>query len=424
MIFFSKQVWNESLGKFMPATLEIDRGRFSRIDWGKPHGLRAKKKIVDWDSLIVGPAAVDLHIHARDFKESHKETFESLQAQMFKGGVAAGACMANTQPRLDSVEMVDAFLKRVSKLNLALKPFAAVSKNLEGRESTDWERLLKRPIAGLSDDGKPILNPELMKAAMRATKKAKKFISLHEEDTGSSCASLLHQSAQAVRAGLEGSKADAEVSMVKRDLSFLREIKGHLHFGHMSAAGSVKALKAARREGLSVSAELTPHHGLLSVEDSEDFAWTHKTLFKVCPVIRSVQDRAALWRGLKDGSIDCFASDHAPHSSLEKDTTYALAAHGMISMEFYWTLYNEVRLSSNLSWKRFFDCLSYRPAALLGVEVGIRPGAPASFVVFHPDEKVTIKFELSKSSNSPFQNRAMRGALKAHYHGGRLVYEA
>jgi dihydroorotase len=423
MIFFARQVWNRQRGQFMPATFEIHRGRFSRIDWKTPQGAVAKKKIKDLGHWIVGPSAVDLHIHSRDFRESHKETFESLEAQMLKGGVSAGACMANTQPRLDDVKTIDEFFKRVSRLSVTLRPFAAVSKNLEGREPTDWAALLKRPIVGLSDDGKPILDSEMMKAAMKATKKFKKFISLHEEDTCTSKASLLHESHSAVRSGIEGSSATSEVSMVKRDIDLLREIKGHLHFGHMSASGSVRALKAARREGLSISAELTPHHGILSVEDSEGFDWSQKTLFKVCPVIRSPEDRSALWQGLREGAIDCFASDHAPHSLLEKDTTYTLAAHGMISMEFYWTLYNEVRLRSELSWKKFFDCLAYRPAELLGVSVGFEVGQSADFVVFDPEEKTALNFQLSKSRNSPFLGKTMRGVLKAHYKGGQSVYE-
>jgi dihydroorotase len=424
MIFFSRRVWNRQRGQFMPATFEIQRGRFSKIEWAAPQGTVAKKKIKDFGDLILGPSAVDLHIHSRDFRESHKETFETLEAQMLKGGVSAGACMANTQPRLDDVKTIDEFLKRVSKRLVTLKPFAAVSKNLEGREPTDWDALLKRPIVGLSDDGKPILDSEMMKAAMKATKKARKFISLHEEDTCISKASLLHESHVAIRSGIEGSSSESEVAMVKRDLDLLREIKGHLHFGHMSASGSVRVLKAARREGLSVSAELTPHHGILSVEDSEGFDWSQKTFFKVCPVIRSTEDRAALWQGLRDGAIDCFASDHAPHSRLEKDTTYTLAAHGMISMEFYWTLYNEVRLRADLSWKKFFDCLSYRPAELLGVPVGFEVGQSADFVVFDPEETTALHFQLSKSRNSPFLGKTMRGALKVHYKGGHSVYEA
>ncbi len=424
MIFFSRNVWNRERGKLMPATVEIDRGKFAKIEWKSPQGTKAKRKILDFGDLIMGPSAVDLHIHSRDFRESHKETFQTLEAQMLKGGVSAGACMANTQPRLDDVKTINEFLKRVSKLSVTLKPFAAVSKNLEGKEPTDWNELLRRPVAGLSDDGKPILDVAMMRAAMKATQKARKFISLHEEDTCISKASLLHESHSAIRSGIEGSCSAAEVSMVERDLVLLREIKGHLHFGHMSAAGSVRALKKARREGLSVSAELTPHHGILSVEDSEKFDWNQKTFFKVCPVIRSSEDRSALWQGLRDGSIDCFASDHAPHSGFEKDTTYALAAHGMISMEFYWTLYNEVRLRADLSWTRFFECLSYRPAQLLGLQVGFEVGNSADFVVFDSEEKTTLHFQLSKSRNSPFAGQSMRGALKAHYKGGRSVYEA
>jgi dihydroorotase len=417
MRLYSKNIWNREKHRFEEGVLELEKSKIVSYSGGSPKGAKAKGKILDYRDLFIAPSGVDLHIHSRDFEESHKETFESLEAGALKGGVSTGACMANTRPRLDSVAQIKEFFKRSQKLRLKLFPFAAVTKNLEGSAPTDWEALLKFPIAGLSDDGRPLLNAKIFEAALLKTKKYKKFISLHEEDVHLSCGSQLHHSESAMRLGIEGSPEASEVAMVARDLEIAERLKAPIHLAHMSSAKSVELIRKAKQRGVPVSAELTPHHALLTVDQAESFAYPELSRFKVCPVIRSKADRDALWTGVKQGALDCFASDHAPHSAFEKDRPYAEAFHGMIGLEYYFTLYNEFRLRSDLSWKVFFECYWRKPATLLGLDLNA-----ADLIIFDPQAKQKLNWSLSKSSNTPFNGVEMRGKIIEHWIGGEKVY--
>ncbi|MBN8555300.1 MAG: dihydroorotase [Deltaproteobacteria bacterium] len=414
---FSKNIWNCDKEKFEKGVLEISGSKISGYQSGDPDLKKNKQKVLDYGDLFVSPSAVDLHIHSRGFLESHKESFETLEAAALKGGVSAGACMANTFPRLDSPQMIREFFKFSKPLRVKLSPFAAVTKNLEGKNPTDWDELLKMPIAGLSDDGKPLLNEKLFEQALVKTKKYKKFISLHEENTETSCASQLHLSESSMRLGIEGSPENSESEMVARDLAIASRVKAHLHLAHMSSAKSVALIQAAKKKGVSVSAELTPHHALLSVDQAEKYSYVDLSRFKVCPVIRSREDQAALWKGVENGAIDCFASDHAPHSHFEKDRPYKEAAHGMIGLEYYFPLYNEFRLRSKLSWKRFFECFWKNPAKLLKLDMNA-----ADLIIFDPNAVQTLDWSLSKSSNTPFAGAKIRGKIVEHWIAGKKLY--
>ena len=422
---FSRNTWNEERARFEPGVLEIEREKISGIRFGRPEGAQSKRKILDLGNLHIGPSAVDVHVHSRDFDEKHKETFETLEAGALKGGVGAAACMANTFPRLDTPEQVKLFLAKTASLRVKFHPFAAVTKNLEGKEPTDWKKLLQMPVAGLSDDGKPVLSVEIFKKALAATKSARKMFSLHEEDTNVSNRSLLHLSETSMRLGIEGSSARSETAMVARDIEIAKAMKAPIHLAHMSSAESVQLIRKARKTGVSISAEVTPHHALLSVDEAEKHPLHRLSTFKVCPVIRAKEDREALWKGLRDGSIDCFASDHAPHSPFEKDLPIDQAAHGMLGLEYYFPLFNEVRLRAGLSWKRFYECLSYRPAGLLGLKsFGLKKGGEASFLVFDPEAKVELDWTSSLSRNTPFQGRTIRGKVVEHWIRGKKTYES
>jgi dihydroorotase len=426
MILFSKKLWNEKKGSFEPGCLELNGNKIKSIKFGKPEGVQSKRKIKDLGSLFIGPSAIDLHVHSRGFDESHKEVFETLEVAAFKGGVSVGACLANTRPRLDSVQMIDRFIKEAKKSQVEFIPYAAVSKNLEGKHATNWAALLKRPIAGLSDDGRPIYDGKMMEAVLKATKKSKKILLLHEEDLEISNASIIHRSETSMRLGIEGSPAASEDSMVERDLALSKKLKAPIHFGHISSARAVSLIRKAKRQGVNCSAELTPHHGLLSVDHAEEIPLAELSRFKVCPVIRTKDDRTALWKALHDGTLDCFASDHAPHSGFEKRRPITQAAHGMIAFEYYFPLYNEVRLKSKLPWKRFFTAFSSRPAELLGLGKShgrLAPGYFANFMVFDPNAKQKLHWSLSRSKNSPFEGAEIRGKVVQHWLKGKKVYD-
>ncbi|MDB5038869.1 MAG: Dihydroorotase [Bacteriovoracaceae bacterium] len=423
---FSKKLWNEAKGKFEPGLLAISDDKIESLTFGKPEGVAAKQKIMDFGSLYIGPSAIDLHVHARDFNESHKETFETCEKSALKGGVSRVVCMANTRPRLDSVAQILEFFKRTKKLRARFIPFAAATQNLEGIEPTDWNALLSMPIAGLSDDGKPILDEKILRAALLATKKKSKFVSLHEEDTRISKCSALHLSETSMRLGIEGSPSSAESSLVQRDLKIAADVKAHLHLGHISSAESVALIRKAKRRGQSVSAELTPHHGFFTVEDAESLPLSQLSQFKVCPPIRSDEDRDSLGKAVGDGTLDCFASDHAPHSRFEKNLPIDQAMHGLISLEYFFPLYNELRIQNAWSWKSFFAASFSRPAALLPHLKGIgkfSKGFEASFIMFDPDLEQVLRFRASKSSNTLFEGKQIRGCIFQHWISGKKVYD-
>jgi len=423
VLIYSKNLWNAQKERFEEGLLQIEKGRFVRLEYACPKGVQAKKKILDFGESFLGPSSVDLHVHSRGFKESHKETFETLECAALKGGVSVAACMANTFPRLDTPARIQDFFKQSLKQKVRFIPFAAVTKNLEGVEPTDWAKLLSLPIAGLSDDGKPILSEAILSGAMKATDRAKKILSLHEEDTRISRASPMHLSETSMRLGFEGSPSEAEWQILKRDLQLGSSLKASLHFAHLSSAESVKILAEAKRRGIAYSAELTPHHALLSVDEAERFSFDQISNFKVCPPIRGVEDRAALLKAVALGVIDCFASDHAPHSTFEKEVPFDQAAHGMIAMEYYFPLLNEIRLQAKMSWARFYRAASSRPSQLLRLDPPFMKGSRASFLVFDPNDEQTLIWSRSKSKNTPFEGRKIRGRILAHWIEGVKVYE-
>lgn len=424
--FFTKHLWNPKKAHFEPGFLSIDQTRIAEIQYQKSGSKTLKAKIRDLGDLYVGPSAIDLHVHARDFEESHKETFDSCAEAAKKGGVSTLACMANTRPRMDSPERLHHFLKAVQKQSIRFIPFASVTKNLEGKEPTDWKTLLRMPIAGLSDDGKPILDEAILRAVLKVTRDSKKILSLHEEDTRESKGSLVHLCETSMRLGIEGSSARAESTLVERDLKIAWELKAPLHLGHISSKESVSLIRAARKRGQKVSVELTPHHALLEASQIEELEVSRWADFKVCPPIRSREDRSALQKACFDGTIDCFASDHAPHSRFEKNLPLPLAMHGLVSLEYFFTLYNELRLRTQMPWKVFYRCLSERPASLLSDFEALgrfAPGGEASFLVFDPLAEVKLGFTRSLSQNSLFEGQKFRGRVVEHWAGGKKVYE-
>ncbi len=298
---------------------------------------------------------------------------------------------------------------------------------MKGEEDTDWEALLKLPIAGFSDDGRPIESPERMRRLMHHLRDKKKILSLHEENLSLSCGSCLHESAAAEYWGVKSSPSSAELSMVERDLKILRDLRVPLHFAHLSSGETIKLLEAARRENLPFSAELTPHHGLLSVDEVREWPVEKLAQFKVCPPVRSSSDRAALQAAFRSGLLDCFATDHAPHSRFEKELPIEGAMHGFSSIEWHFSLANELRLESQTDWAHFFRALAERPAELLGLQgrLGrLQETYEASFIVFDPHEVVKLEGGASLNDNGPWVGRRIRGKLFATYIRGTQVYEA
>lgn len=427
MIIRSSKVWDPERKIFSPAEITIKSEKIAAIDRSPS---KVPKKVQDFGDAMIGPSAIDLHVHARDFDESHKETFESCEQAAFAGGVAVVATMANTRPRLDSEKSLELYFKKTKSLLVQFIPFVAVTENLEGKTPTNWSQLLKYPVAGLSDDGRPIVDDQIMEKALLACKRAKKILSLHEEDLSHSRGSILHESCEAVRCGIDGSPSVAESVMVERDLKLAHKLNASVHFGHLSSKESVSLLRRARRQGVLFSAEVTPHHALLTTSDIESMKSSQWAVFKVCPPIRSEVDQKALHQGIKEGLIDCFATDHAPHSVLEKDRPLAEAMHGIVALENYYPLYLEVRDRLRLNWHSFFRAIAFRSSELLKLPTPMKVGSPADLVVFKVnDNPRNLEWKLSKANNTPFNTQyfdgvttpQFRGQVIAHYVRGSYV---
>jgi len=423
MIHFSKNLWNQARAQFEEGYLKVEGNKIGEIQFKKP---AAASSVKDWGDLYLAPASIDLHVHARDFEESHKETFETVEAAAQKGGVAAMACLANTRPRLDTVERVQEFIRRTQDKKVLFRAFASVTKDLAGKENTDWTALLKLPIAGLSDDGKPIEDSDRMRAVMIALKGTNKLLSLHEENLSLSKGSCLHESPAACRWGVVQSPASAEATMVERDLKLAEELGVSLHFAHMSSKEGAALLSAARKKGVKFSAELTPHHALLTVDEVLKLKVDGLSQFKVCPPVRGEEDRQSLRKAFHEGTLDCFATDHAPHSRFEKDRPIEGAMHGFSSLEWHWSLANEFRLQAGIDWAVLIRSMATRPAELLGLSDrlgSLEKGKDASFIVFDPEAEIQLSPGASKNHNGPWAGRRCRGKLVATWLGGEQVYE-
>lgn len=399
----------------------ISDGKITAIGEHLEFTVAKEDVVIDASGYVVAPGLMDVHVHFRDPGLTYKEDIQTGARAAAKGGFTTVVCMANTKPPIDNVETLKYVLKEGEKTGIRVLSAATVSKGLKGAELTDMEALKANGAAGFTDDGIPLLNATLVKDAMEMAAKLNLPLSFHEEDPAFIVNNGINHGSVSEQLGIYGSPALAEDSLVARDLMIALHTKAPVNIQHISSKNSVKAVKFAKELGAEVYAEVTPHHFSLT----EEAVLKHGTLAKMNPPLRTEEDRQAVIQGLKDGSIDIIATDHAPHSTEEKAKGLKEAPSGIIGLETALSLgvTNLVR-PGHLTMMELMEKMSLNPAKLYRIPFsGIQMDSPADLVIFDPDETWTVGEYVSKSVNSPFTGESLYGRVKYTICKGKIVYQ-
>ena len=401
------------------ADVLIENGRIAAV--GELDESRCER-IVDASGLTLAPGLVDVHVHFRDPGLTYKEDILTGAAAAAAGGFTTVVCMANTKPVIDNPETLSYVLEKGKETGIHVLACGTVTKGMEGKELTDMEQLRRLGAAGFTDDGKPILDEKVLRAAMEQAARLNVPISLHEEDPAYIENNGINRGAVSKQLGIGGSPAEAEISMVERDCRLAEETGASVNIQHISTAGAVEAVRRSRQKGSHVTAEASPHHFAMT----EDDVLKYGTLAKMNPPLRTEQDRLAVIEGLKDGTISIIATDHAPHSAEEKALPLTEAPSGILGLETALALGITCLVKpGHLTLMQLMERMSRNPARLYHLPCeGIQAGAPADLVLFDENEEWTVEGFHSRSSNSPFLGRKLCGRVRYTICGGRIVYEA
>ncbi len=400
----------------------IEDGRVERI--GK--GLKAGRggETVEAEGLIVAPGLIDMHVHLREPGQEYKETIESGTRAAAAGGFTAVACMPNTQPPNDSRPVTEAILKEANRHGYArVYPIGAISKGQKGERLAEVGEMVRAGVVAISDDGWPVMSPELMRSALLYAQHFGVPVIQHAEDLGLGADGVMHEGEWSARLGLPGLPGAAEDLMVARDILLLEQTGGRYHVAHLSTARSLELVREGKSRDLGLTCEVTPHHLLLTDREVADSDFSTQTKMK--PPLRSESDRLALIAGLQDGTVDAIASDHAPHHADEKDVEFSAAPFGIVGLETTLALGLDRLVRADLvSLYRLVELLSTGPARALGIEGGrLAPGDVADVTLFdtEPRRMVSPKRFQSRSRNTPFLGWRLRGRPVATFLAGRRV---
>lgn len=391
------------------ADLLIRDGKIAAV--GEPLDEEACERIIDARGLTVAPGLVDVHVHFRDPGLTYKEDILTGAAAAAAGGFTTVICMANTKPTVDNPETLAYVLEKGKETGIHVLSCAAVTKGLQGKELTDMAELKRCGAAGFTDDGIPILDEKLLCHAMEEAARLHMPLSLHEEDPALIANNGINRGPVSEKLGIGGSPAEAEVLMVERDCRLAEETGVSLSIQHISTKGAVEAVRRAKERGAKVTAEAAPHHFTLT----DEAVLRYGTLAKMNPPLRTEEDRLAVIEGLKDGTIDMIATDHAPHSREEKGKGLTEAPSGIVGLETALALgITSLVKPGHLTLMQLMEKMSRNPARLYGLPCqGIAAGAPADLVIFDEKEEWTVTGFSSKSSNSPFLGEKLTG--RVHY---------
>lgn len=379
-------------------------------------------RIIDASGKIVTPGLIDMHVHLREPGHEYKETIESGCRSAARGGFSAVCCMPNTNPVNDSRQVTDYIRARADQLNLVrVFPVAAISKGIEGKILCDYEELKQAGAVAVSDDGNPVMNSRMMRRAMEAARDMDLKVISHCEDISLAADGAMHEGAVAKKLGYPGIPSASESIMVLRDIALSELTRAPVHIAHVSAAESVRAIRDAKARGISVTAETAPHYFTIT-EEAVNESGTHA---KMNPPLRSEADREAIREGLADGTIDAIATDHAPHSSKEKDVAFGSAANGIVGLETSVSLSLKLVQDRVLSLSRLVEKMSTNPARILGLNNGLRVGQAADITIIDPESEYTVNsanFQ-SLSRNTPFEGWQLKGRPVLTMVEGRIVFE-
>lgn len=409
-------------GMDQTADLVIENGKIKKIGTGLEDG--SYETVIDASGCVVAPGLIDVHVHFRDPGLTYKEDIQTGAAAAKKGGFTTVVTMANTKPPVDSVETLTYVLEEGKKTGINVMSAACISVGMKGQELTDMKALKEAGAAGFTDDGIPIMDVKLVKTAMEQAKELNVPLSFHEEDPAFITENGINAGETAKKLGITGSPALAEDSLVARDCMIALHTGAAVNIQHISSKNAVKMVKLAKELGANVTAEVTPHHFTLD----ETAVLEHGAMAKMNPPLRTAADREAIIEGIKDGTIDMIATDHAPHSSEEKAAEPMWKApSGIIGLETALALaVTNLVKTGHLTMSELMEKMSLNPAKLYHFDKGtLSEGADADIVIFNEDESWTVTEDeiASKSCNTPFLGQTLYGRVKYTICGGAVVYE-
>lgn len=396
----------------------LDGARITRIG---PALSAPDAEILDATGLIVAPGFIDLHCHLREPGQEISETIETGTRAAARGGFTAVCCMPNTQPVNDNASVTRSIVERAaSAASVRVWPIGAVSLGSKGEALAEIAAMQDAGIVAVSDDGKPVATAKLMRQTMDYCRSLGLPVIDHCEDPSLAAGGVMREGPRSIRLGLKGIPAESESICVGRDVEIAALTGAHLHIAHLSSRVSLAHVRAAKKQGLDVTCEVTPHHFTLIDEDV-----IYDTRYKMNPPLASREDREALLAGLADGTVDAIGTDHAPHHPASKDVEFDRAPFGITGFETALALaLSELVHTKKIPLMRLVELFTTGPAKVLGIERKIAASQPADLTIFSTNHKWTFraKDSASKSQNTPFDGREFQGAPMATIVNGKVVW--
>ena len=369
----------------------------------------SNEEVFDLSGKILAPSFFDTHVHFRDFEESDKETYETGAHAALRGGYTHVCAMANSKPPIDSVSKYEEVQEKIKNIPIDIYQAVNMTIGMKGENLTDFESLKKIGVECITDDGFPIVREDIMIEALKLSQEYGFILSLHEEDPSF----IEHPGYD------DTANRKAEISIIERDLKLLEKYGGHINIQHLSSKESVELIRDAKKSGLKFTCEVTPTHLFFT----KDMVEKYGTLLKVNPPVRTEEDRVALIEGLKDGTIDMIATDHAPHTAGDKKLGEFKSKSGLISIETAFSVAMEKIYHKNImSMREIIRCLSTNPRALFGINSPMAPGERADLVVLDKDAEYIYDHSYSKSKNTPLFGRKMIGKVLMTIKDGKVLY--
>lgn len=424
LVLSGGRVIDPAAGLDAEADLVIERGAVLRVGKDAARGIEGERVTrIDCRGKIVAPGFVDLHVHFREPGQEYKEDIASGLRAAARGGYTAVCPMPNTRPVHDNRAITEAMMSRAREAGgTRLHPFGAITMGSKGAELTEMADMRDAGAIGVSDDGVCVMNTAVMRRALQYASTFDLLVSQHCEDHTLTSGAQMHEGAVSTKLGLKGWPREAEDVIVARDLVLNERIRARYHVAHLSTQGAARLVREAKSRGMRVTAEVTPHHLLLT----DQALLGYPTACKVNPPLREAEDVEAVIAALADGTIDCIATDHAPHSPLEKDCELAAASPGLIGLETMLPLLLGLVREGKLSMSRLVEAVSTSGARIAGLPGGsLAIGAAADVTVIDPDLEWVVARETiaSKSLNTPWLGKTMRGACALTIVGGKVAYQ-
>lgn len=411
------RVMDPETGLDQVTDIVIEEGTIKSI--GKVENEDNYEKVIDATGKVVAPGLIDVHVHFRDPGFTYKEDMETGAAAAAAGGFTSVICMANTKPVVDSLEIYEDIAKRVKNLPIKMHQAAAVSKGFAGKELVDMDEMYKAGVCGFTDDGLPLMDEDIVRKAMEKVKELDVPISLHEEDPQYIKQPGVNMGKVSEQLNYGGASHKAEDVMVERDCKLALETGACVDIQHISSGKAVDIIKEAKAKGANVVAEATPHHFTLN----EEAVLEYGTMARMNPPLRTEEDRMRIIEGLKEGTIEIIATDHAPHSADEKAKPLAEAPSGITGLETSLGLgIKSLVEPGHLTLMELLEKMTINPAKLYHLEEGrLQEGKAADMVIFDPEELWTVEKFQSKASNSPFIGWTLPGKIAYTIVNGKII---